>query len=199
VSDAAQVDLFEAHSLPEGLRYARDALTRAQENALVGALSALPFKEFQFHGFHGKRRVVSFGWRYDFSGGGLTRTDPIPDFLLPAREIAARFAGLAPDVLEHAHIIEYRPGAAIGWHKDRREFDDVIGISLLSACTFRLRRKGASRWERRTFTAAPRSIYLLRGPARRECEHIIPPLPTLRYSVTFRSLAGPRSHAAKTK
>jgi alkylated DNA repair dioxygenase AlkB len=34
---------------------------------------------------------------------------------------------------------------------------------------------------------APRSAYLLRGPARFDWEHSIPPLDRLRYSVTFRT------------
>ena len=188
-----QADLFESGpALPEGLRYAPEALTPAQEEALLAELPRLPFKEFAFHGFTGKRRVVSFGYRYDFNGGGLTETDPIPDFLMPARAVAARFAGLAPEALKHAHLIEYRPGAAIGWHRDRPEFADVVGLSLLSPCTFRLRRKVGGRWERRAFTAEPRSAYLLRGAARHEWEHSIPALPTLRYSITFRSLAEER-------
>ena len=196
---ALQTDLFDAAaSLPEGLRYAADALTRAQENMLVAELRHLPFKEFEFHGFRGKRRVVSFGWRYDFNGGGLTQTDPIPEFLQPARKLAARFAGLEPDALKHAHVIEYRPGAAIGWHKDRPDFDDVIGFSLLSPCSFRLRRKAGSKWERRAFTAEPRSVYLLRGSARHEWEHSIPALPTLRYSITFRSLVADRKRQASS-
>ena len=185
----SKVDLFDAAPrLPEGLRYAPDVIAHEQENALLAELPRLPFKEFEFHGFVGKRRVVSFGWRYDFNGGGLVEVDPMPQFLLPAREVAARFAGLEPAALEHAHIIEYRPGAAIGWHKDRPDFDDVIGLSLLSPCTFRLRRKAGAKWERRAFEAEPRSAYLLRGPARTEWEHSIPPRPTLRYSITFRSL-----------
>jgi len=36
----------------------------------------------------------------------------------------------------------------------------------------------------------PRSAYALRGAARSEWEHSIPPLSALRYSVTFRSLRG---------
>jgi hypothetical protein len=28
------------------------------------------FWEFEFQGFIGKRRIVSYGWRYDFNGGG---------------------------------------------------------------------------------------------------------------------------------
>jgi alkylated DNA repair dioxygenase AlkB len=108
------------------------------------------------------------------------------------RQRAAHFAGLEASSLEHALLIEYTPGAGIGWHRDRPTFDDVIGISLLSTCTFRLRRKAGARWERRSFTAEPRSAYLLRGPSRTEWEHSIPPLETLRYSITFRSVSRTR-------
>ena len=86
-------------------------------------------------------------------------------------------------------------GVGIGWHRDRPAFDDVISVSLLSPCTFRLRRKDGSGWERRTLAAQPRSVYLMRGPSRTEWEHSIPPLRTLRYSVTFRSLKRPAASA----
>jgi len=185
-----QPDLFDAATaLPDGMRYAPGLITPDAEQALVRDLAGLPFREFEFHGFLGKRRTVSFGWHYDFNGGGLARSAGIPDFLLPLRARAARFAGLAPTALEHALLIEYAPGAGIGWHRDRPQFGDVIGVSLLSPCSFRLRRKVGGKWERRTITAEPRSAYLLRGPSRSEWEHSIPPLETLRYSVTFRSLA----------
>jgi alkylated DNA repair dioxygenase AlkB len=115
----------------------------------------------------GKRRTVSFGWHYDFNGGGVKQAGELPAFLLPLREQAAHPAGIEPAALEHALLIEYKPGAGIGWHRDRPQFGDVIGISLLAPC---------------------RSAYLLRGPSRTEWEHSIPPLETLRYSVTFRTL-----------
>ena len=185
-----QRDLFELETeLPEGMRYAPRLISVDEEQALLPQLRALPFKEFEFHGFLGKRRTVSFGWRYDFNGGGLQKGDAIPEFLLAVRKRAAHFAGLEPSSLEHALLIEYAPGAGIGWHKDRPAFDDVIGISLLSPCTFRLRRRRGDKWERRSFTPAPRSAYLLRGPSRTDWEHSIPPLETLRYSITFRSMS----------
>ena len=187
---ALQADLFDrGPALPDGMRYREDVLMPRDERDLLAMLPALPFRAFEFHGFVGKRRTVSFGWRYDFNGGGLGKTAPIPDFLLPVRERAAAFAGLAPEALEHALIIEYQPGAGIGWHRDRPAFGDVIGLSLGSECTFRLRRKHGTTWVRRSFVAMPRSAYLLRGPSRTGWEHSIPPLETLRYSVTFRTLA----------
>jgi alkylated DNA repair dioxygenase AlkB len=185
-----QRNLFEGpDGLPEGMHYAPELISREEERALLRKLPTLPFKQFEFRGFLGKRRVVSFGWHYDFNGGGLGRAGAIPEFFLPVRERAARFAGIEPASLEHTLVIEYAPGAAIGWHRDRPTFEDVIGISLLAPCTFRLRRKAGARWERRSFTAEPRSAYLLRGPSRTEWEHSIPALDTLRYSVTFRSLS----------
>ena len=53
--------------LPEGFLYSPDAITAVDERSLLNHIADLPFREFQFHGFEGKRRVVSFGWRYDFS------------------------------------------------------------------------------------------------------------------------------------
>jgi alkylated DNA repair dioxygenase AlkB len=185
-----QGDLFGAPSaLPEGMRYAPDVITPDEEQALAAEIARLPFREFEFHGFLGKRRTVSFGLRYDFNGAGLQQAGDIPDFLVPARERAAAVARLDPAALVHTLVIEYAPGAGIGWHRDRPAFDDVIGVSLLSPCTFRLRRRVEGGFERRSLAAQPRSAYLLRGASRTEWEHSIPPLETLRYSITFRSLA----------
>jgi alkylated DNA repair dioxygenase AlkB len=81
------------------------------------------------------------------------------------------------------------PGAGIGWHRDKKMFGDIIGISLLAPCTFRLRLKKGSSWDRISFQANPRSAYLLGGPSRTTWEHSIPPLDRLRYSITFRTFA----------
>jgi alkylated DNA repair dioxygenase AlkB len=81
----------------------------------------------------------------------------------------------------------YRPGTTIGWHKDRSVFGDVVDISLLSGCTFRLRKKASSAWQRASVELAPRSACFLRGEVRREWEHSIPAVANLRYSITFRN------------
>jgi alkylated DNA repair dioxygenase AlkB len=144
-----------------------------------------PFREFEFQGFTGKRRIVSFGWRYALNGGGLTKAVDMPEFLSAIRVLSEKFAAIPESTLHQVLITEYTRGAAIGWHKDRSFFGDVVGISLLSPCIFRLRRKTGHCWERRNLTAEPRSIYLLRGPSRTEWEHWIPGVDSLCYSLTF--------------
>jgi alkylated DNA repair dioxygenase AlkB len=184
-----QLNFFESRpQTPDGFKYQSDILTADAETLLVEEIRRLPFRDFEFHGFTGKRRVVSFGWRYDFNERLLQKAEDIPGFLLPLRETAARFAGLEASVLRHVLVTEYGPGAAIGWHRDKDAFGEVIGVSLLAPCTFRLRRKAGERWERVSIVAEPRSIYLLSGPSRTEWEHSIPPVDALRYSVTFRAL-----------
>ena len=183
------LNLFAAPAAtPEGFRYQPDLIDAAQEQALIAELEKLSFSAFQFHGFEGKRRVVSFGWRYDFNGGGLQESVEIPLFLLPLRESAAGCFKLEAAALQQVLLTQYPAGATIGWHKDRPVFQDVIGISLLSRCKFRFRRKSGAGWERHSFVLEPRSAYILHGPARTEWEHSIPAVPAQRYSITFRSL-----------
>lgn len=191
-----QIDLFggkpaRPKTVPEGFVYRADVISAAEEAALLEHVRALPMRDFAFHGYVGKRRVVSFGWHYDFEARELRRTEDMPAFLLPLREAAAAVAGLAPTDLQHALVTEYDGGAGIGWHRDKAVFGDVVGVSLLSPCVFRLRRAAGKGWERVSLTAAPRSAYLLRGPSRTEWEHSIPPVNALRYSITFRNLREP--------
>jgi alkylated DNA repair dioxygenase AlkB len=182
------VDMTRTGVLPDGFRYQADILTPEDEKSLLAQLRDLPFREFEFQGYVGKRRVVSYGWQYDFNDRKLRQADDVPPFLLSLREMAAGFAEVAPHQLQQVLVTEYGPGAAIGWHRDKAVFGDVVGISLLSAARFRLRRKAGASWERASVIVEPRSAYLLRGPSRTEWEHSIPAVDDLRYSVTFRNL-----------
>jgi alkylated DNA repair dioxygenase AlkB len=194
---ASQLDIFSgvdvaresAAALPEGFRYKPELIGAADEAALLARVRELPFREFEFHGYTGKRRVVSFGWHYDFSARHLRKAEDIPDFLLALRPAAAEFAGMEPEKFQHVLVTEYGPGAGIGWHRDKAVFGETVGVSLLSPCVLRLRRKaGEKKWERANVVAEPRSAYLLSGPARDEWEHSIPAVDALRYSITFRNL-----------
>ncbi|MBN9347867.1 MAG: alpha-ketoglutarate-dependent dioxygenase AlkB [Devosia sp.] len=187
----SMADLFGTPSdpgLPPGLRYEPRLIPRDEAAGLVSVISDLPFEAFQFHRFTGKRRVVSFGWKYDFSAQRLEAIEPIPQFLLPLRSRAALFGGLSGDALEQVLVTEYQAGAAIGWHKDKAVYDEVIGISFGASCTMRFRRPQGRSWERRNVVLEPGSAYIITGESRSEWEHSIPPVEALRYSVTFRSL-----------
>ena len=184
-----QPNLFDIPPvLPDGLRYADEVLSKSEADRLVAAFPKLPFQPFDFHGFKGNRRVVSFGRRYDFSAAALRDADAMPAFLEPARRAAADFAGLEPDTIEHAMVTEYASGAGIGWHRDRPEFGKVIGLSFVSPAVLRLRRREGEGWRRASLPLAPRSAYLLDGSVREDWQHSIAPGDRLRYSVTFRTL-----------
>jgi len=182
-----QLGLFKGE-MPEGLMYRPSLISAADERALVARVRKLPFREFEFHGYVGKRRVVSFGWKYDFSSQRLQKADDIPDYVLGLREIAGEFADLDPQALEQVLVTEYAPGAGIGWHRDKAVFGQVVGVSLLAPCTLRFRRKAGDSWRRANLLTEPRSAYHLSGPARSEWEHSIAGVDTLRYSITFRSM-----------
>jgi alkylated DNA repair dioxygenase AlkB len=175
--------------LPSGFRYGPDVVPDDLQQALVKKLTELPFKSFDFHGFEGRRRTVSYGWKYDFDTESVRKSEDIPPFLAPVCALAASFAGIGPNLLEQALVTEYGPGAPIGWHKDKFVFGRVVGISLLSPCTFRLRRRQGDKWQRHSLTVDPGSAYVLAGEARTDWEHSIPPVDKLRYSITFRELS----------
>jgi alkylated DNA repair dioxygenase AlkB len=199
---ARQPSLFAEDALPDGMRYCEQIISVDRERSLAAFIAALPLKSFEFvGGFQGNRRVLSFGWRYDFNDRQLHKAADMPSELLELRAHAAAFARMAPEIFEHVLVTEYAPGAGIGWHRDRAAFGEVIGVSLLAPCNFRLRRKRGEGWERTSLHAQPRSAYLLSGASRTEWEHSIPPLDRLRCSVTFRSFrtAGRRGEDAGTR
>lgn len=189
-----QLDLFAdgRSDRPTGMAYAPDFLSAEEEGDLIEMIAGLPFAPFYFHGHHGLRRVVRYGWLYDFTAGKGMRVEPIPEWLWPLRNKAGAWAGLDPALLEQALLTEYRPEAPIGWHRDRPMFDAVIGVSLGASCVLRFRRRSGPGWERKAVPIAPRSIYRLGGDSRRVWEHSIAPAKALRYSATFRSLSEPQ-------
>jgi alkylated DNA repair dioxygenase AlkB len=174
---------------PEGFRYQADMLTRDEEESLSRELAALPFKPFDFHGYQANRQVVGFGFRYDYGARQVVEAPPLPSFLEPLRGKIAEAFDRPAEAFQQVLVNEYRPGAGIGWHRDKAQFDEVVGVSLLAPCAFRFRRKRGDGWDRVSLTVEPRSAYLLSGPSRTVWEHSIPPLDRHRYSITFRTLA----------
>jgi alkylated DNA repair dioxygenase AlkB len=134
---------------------------------------------------------VRYGGRYDFGRNELRAAAPIPPFLHDLRDSAAAFADLRAADLTHALLAEYPAGTQLGWHRDVPEFEHVVGISLLGPARMRLRpfpHAPGSGARTLKIELAPRSIYCLRGAARWGWQHAISPTPSLRYSITFRTL-----------
>ncbi len=182
-----QTDLFGPALLP-GLAYADAIVDRSEEAALIARIEAAGLTPFQFQQWEGKRLTRSFGWTYDFQTGRFAPGEPMPFWLEPLRARAAAFAGIDADALDQALLIDYGPGAGIGWHKDRPVFEHVIGVSLGTPAVMRFRRRTEKGFERASADLAPRSIYHMAGEVRDDWEHSIAPIETRRGSITFRSL-----------
>lgn len=188
-SPSTTPDLFGGPALP-GFDYVPDLVASAEEPALMAGIDASNLAPFRFQGWVGKRLTASFGWRYDFDNASFSATEPIPGWLLTLRNKAAQFAQLEPDALVQVLLTRYDPGAGIGWHRDRPVFEHVVGISLGSPATMRLRRRRPEGgFDRFAAPLAPRSAYHLSGEARTLWEHSIAPMEVPRWSITFRTLS----------
>jgi alkylated DNA repair dioxygenase AlkB len=172
--------------LPDGFLYRPEFISTEEENDLLREIADLEFQAFDFHGYIAKRRIVEYGFEYDFTSRQAQTARPLPGFLDPFRARAATWAGIHADEIIESVITEYSPGSPIGWHRDVPQFDIIIGISLNSSCRFRFkpyRREG----KLLATSLEPRSAYILRGAARWQYQHSIPAVKALRYSITFRT------------
>jgi alkylated DNA repair dioxygenase AlkB len=185
---------------PAGFVYVREFLSEAQEAKLLALIRELPFEEAQYKEWRARRRIVTFGGRYDYSRNELGEAPPIPPFLHPLRAQLAGWAELAEERLQHAAIAEYRPGTPLGWHRDVPEFEDVLGVSLLGYARMRFRPWPPASGQRATWKIdlEPRSAYQIRGSARWQWQHAVSPTRELRYSITFRT-RNPRKRTARAR
>jgi alkylated DNA repair protein (DNA oxidative demethylase) len=183
-----QSELFAAPPIVPGLQLVDEAVGEREERELAAHIDAAPLAPFQFGRWEGKLLTTHYGSGYDFSRQRVAEAPPLPDWLLDLRDRLAPQVGLDPALLQAALLIRYDPGAGIGWHRDRPQYDKVLGLSLSAPCVLRLRRRTASGFERRRIDLRPRSLYLLSGEVRREWEHSIVPMDASRRSITFRTL-----------
>lgn len=190
--------MFWDFETPSGFDYRPNFITAEEEEALLRQIERLPFSRVEMRGVVARRRTAHFGWTYTYDARSTSPGPPIPEFLLPLRERVAEWMTVAPEALGEALVTEYSEGAPIGWHRDAPMFEDIAGVSLAAACRMKFRPyvspkdlstySGGPRRTTHEIELAPRSAYLIRGPARREFEHSIPPVERRRYSVTYRTV-----------
>lgn len=182
------LDLFDSPVIP-GISTGPDLIDTAEEVALIAAIDAQDLTPFKFQQWTGKRLTHSFGWKYDFQTGEVSRANPMPDWLIDLRNRMAAFAALSPEELIQALLIRYDVGAGIGWHRDRPIYEHVLGLSLGAPATLRFRRRNGVKWERLSLPLEPRAAYHLSGEARHDWEHSIAEMDRPRHSITFRTLS----------
>lgn len=196
----SQPDLFgfppgQATALPEGLVYASEFLSAAEEAALIRVIAGLPLEAARYKSYTARRRVVSYGGSYDFDANRLLPTEALLPALHPLRDRVAAWMAIAPHQLVHTLVAEYAPGTPLGWHRDVPDFEEIAGISLGAEAVLRFRpfppreptRAGVVR-----LAVQPRSIYRMRAAARWAWQHSVAPTSGLRWSITFRTAAGRR-------
>ena len=180
--------------------YQRDFLSVDEERALVALIEGWPLEAMRYKAFTARRRVLSFGGKYDFSANRLLEGLPIPPELDPLRARVAQWLGVEPGAFTQVLVAQYDEGTPLGWHRDVPDFEDVVGVSLLNEALLRLRpwpHEVGRRAEAMKVAVEPRSIYLLRGPARWAWQHSVSPTRSLRYSITLRTpRAGARAPSA---
>lgn len=199
----SQPDLFgiPTPTLPAGMRYETEFLSTGEEAELLRRIEALPLAPMQYQGYTALRRVVSYGGTYDFSRQRLEAAEPLPDWLDALRARVGAWAGIGPAAFTQALVAEYSPGTPLGWHRDVPDFEDVVGISLLADATLRFRPyppREPRRADVLKLVVEPRSVYLLRGPARWDWQHSVSPTRALRYSITLRTASDRRGTRPRT-
>jgi alkylated DNA repair dioxygenase AlkB len=178
---------------PEGLLFEPAFLSPEQEHLLLLELDRLEFQEIVMHGVAARRRARHYGRGYDYdSRATMGEAEPLPAWLEPLRERCAALAGTSPEALAEALVQRYPAGASIGWHRDAPSFGLVVGVSLGSGARLRFRRGSTGQWTTWQLELPPRSAYVLSGEARTRWQHSVSPVKGLRYSITFRTLAGRR-------
>jgi alkylated DNA repair dioxygenase AlkB len=178
-------------SLPNGFVYRPDFLTSEEEAELLSYFLDLPFSHSRLGEYVSKRRVIGFGWGYDFREKKLVPGPPLPPFLAPLQRKVAKWLDIPSWRVAEALITEYTPGSAIGWHRDNESFEYIVGVSLSGWCRMRLRPlswRDRSREEVFALPLEPRSAYIMQKDARWKYQHSVPKVEGLRYSITLRTL-----------
>jgi alkylated DNA repair dioxygenase AlkB len=181
---------------PTGLSYLPEFISPAEETELIGHLNTVQLQAVVMHGQAAKRTVAHFGVGYGYDSQKATASaPPLPPWLVALAAKVAPQLHAPTDGVDEVLVTKYPPGARIGWHRDAPAFGPAVaGLSLAGPCQLRLRHAhtgGDRGYDTHALDLPPRSLYVLAGPVRARWEHMVPPVPSLRWSITFRTLLAP--------
>lgn len=172
---------------PLGLQYFPDFISSSQEKDLIKHFDVLPWENISLFGQVAKRRVVHFGLHYEYNKRTVKPAIPAPDFLKDVIIRGAKLVQQPTNAIAEILITEYTHHAGINWHRDATVFKEIIGISLGSPSMIYFRNRSDKK-EQIKMRLEPGSAYVLKDSVRWDWEHRIPPVNTLRYSITLRTL-----------
>lgn len=161
---------------PPGLFYFPDFITSEEEDFLLSEFRKLDLRPMEYKSYTAKRNILSFH-------------ESTPEFLHPFIRRAEKSLRVTSGKVAQVLVTHYPTGAPIGWHRDAPMYEQLLGISLGSDCTMKLREMSGE--EKFSFHLERRSAYVMSGPVRWRWEHHIPPVKVERYSLTFRTLVDP--------
>ncbi len=166
----------EATAAPIGLEYHPDFLAVVEEERLLAHIDKSEWLTDL------SRRVMHFGYKYDYSSRGLDETariGPLPEWLTQLSALIRETASQQVQQLldphhpfEQAIINEYLPGQGIAPHIDRGCFGPVVATVSLGSpinMNFSCDETGDEYLQ----CLSPRSLMLFYGDARSKWSHVI--------------------------
>lgn len=177
--------------LPSGFKYQDNFISSEEEVLLLRSIENFELKNMQFHQYEAKRKVISFGRGWSFTDQCLKQGNPIPAEFSFLVERVAKHLAISKESIAQFLITEYPVGSVINWHRDAPPFETIVGVSLLSDCTFKLRPHAKEKQTRSatiSLDVKRRSCYVMGGESKTSWEHCTAPLTKVRYSLTFRTL-----------
>ena len=82
-----QLSLFSTETMGlAGLRYYPEIITQSMEFDVIERIRGLSLVPFRFGAYEGKRRVASFGFKYDYAERRLQEAGEVPEWLAPVIE-----------------------------------------------------------------------------------------------------------------
>jgi DNA oxidative demethylase len=171
---------------PPGFSYYPEFINREEEKLLLSIAKTLPWENYEMHGVVALRKIFRYGVNYTFEGKNAVARD-LPSELRFIIERGAEALRVPSNEIVQVLFTHYPVGAPIGWHRDAPMFEKLLGVSLRSSCTMKLKAYDPKLAQVHVYLH-PRSAYAMTEESRWQWEHHIPAVKQERYSLTMRTL-----------
>jgi alkylated DNA repair protein alkB family protein 8 len=184
--------------IPSGLRYVSEAISEDLAGELLAWLESSDTTGWFPVGGERSRRVMHFGYAYDYRSGSTTRpAGDMPDIILRLRDVISDTFDENFDEnwqFDQCILNRYEPGQGIAAHIDSTQYGDVVACFTMGSgaeMEFTHRELGVYK-----LYTEPRSLYVMTGDSRYVWRHSMRGRLSdpgngkrgIRYSITFRKV-----------